>query len=188
MLPHARGSARHEVLRQALITLRRQVLPHSLPDLRSTSEMKFLHLHQHRHKWVQDLKARASQAAGIFHQVASALAELHRVGLAHRDLKPSNILFGLDGGENDDNLPCGGVRLCDFGLAKLMEESGDRATFHSPGVGTRVYASPEQRELGSYGLKTDIFSLGIILAEMLCPARAPRALRCTRRNGASNPP
>jgi len=112
----------------------------------------------------EDLKTWASQAAGIFRQVASALSALHARGLAHRDVKPTNILFGMDGG----------VRLGDFGLAKLLDAADDTSQPRlqraaSTGVGTPIYASPEQLATDSYSVKTDIFALGMILAELLCP-------------------
>ncbi|CAE7433108.1 EIF2AK3 [Symbiodinium natans] len=119
----------------------------------------------------EDLKTWASQAAGIFRQVASSLSKLHERGLAHRDLKPSNILFGVDGGMAAFAAHFSGVRLGDFGLAKLLDR-----------VGTPIYASPEQLSADSYSVKTDIFALGMILAELLCPAWAPRGL-CFKVSG-----
>jgi len=94
---------------------------------------------------------------------------MHSNGCVHRDLKPSNIFFSLDGV----------VRLGDFGLAKVLlldqQRSRERPVERAHGsgvVGTFSYSSPEQLDAGSsdeVGLATDIFSLGLVLAELFCP-------------------
>jgi serine/threonine protein kinase len=121
----------------------------------------------------KELKMWAGQAVAIFHQLATALAALHKHNIAHRDLKPANIFFGLDGT----------VRVGDFGLAKFMSSSDgtlaiketvtdspkDTSSLHTRSIGTPSYASPEQLADPTYGVQTDIYSLGMILAELLCP-------------------
>jgi serine/threonine protein kinase len=109
------------------------------------------------------------EASSIYQQCIAALSHLHDHSCMHRDLKPSNILFGQDGA----------VRLGDFGLAKVCGESqvstnemqmvGTDAFLNTGGVGTPTYASPEQLSRGCYGLETDIYALGVILAELLYP-------------------
>ena len=106
-------------------------------------------------------------------QVANALASSHAAGIVHRDIKPENIMLRADGY----------VKVLDFGLAKLTEEpsaasnaeSSTRAKVQTESglvMGTATYMSPEQARGLSVDARTDIFSLGVVLYEMIA-ARAP---------------
>ncbi|HSU66903.1 MAG TPA: protein kinase [Tepidisphaeraceae bacterium] len=108
-------------------------------------------------------------------QIADALARAHSAGIVHRDLKPANIIVAGDGL----------VKLLDFGLAKLTETTPDSdgatATMAAPGgphteegsiVGTIAYMSPEQAEGKKVDARSDIFSFGSVLYEMVTGRRA----------------
>jgi Tol biopolymer transport system component len=102
--------------------------------------------------------------------IADALAKAHAAGIVHRDLKPGNVMLSADGR----------VKLLDFGLAKLTEASGEDnatqtlATLTQQGtiVGTAAYMSPEQAEGKPVDPRSDIFSFGAVLYEMLSGQRA----------------
>jgi serine/threonine protein kinase/tetratricopeptide (TPR) repeat protein len=110
-----------------------------------------------------------SQVLKIGVQVSEALAAAHAAGIVHRDIKPENIMIRKDGY----------AKVLDFGLAKLAEqkrpdsistEGETRALVHTnPGVvmGTVWYMSPEQARGKETDLRTDIWSLGVVLYEML---------------------
>jgi serine/threonine-protein kinase len=96
------------------------------------------------------------QAAGLTAQVAEALDAAHRAGLVHRDIKPANVLLSGDGR----------VKVADFGIAKAVAE----ADLTQPGlmVGTAKYLAPEQVRGEAVDPRTDLYSLGVVLYEMLC--------------------
>lgn len=103
------------------------------------------------------------RAVDIATQTASALAAAHAAGIVHRDIKPENIMLRRDGY----------VKVLDFGIAKLMPEgpapSTGMAFETSPGliVGTAHYMSPEQAQGLKVDERADIWSLGVVLYEML---------------------
>ncbi|XP_070261946.1 eukaryotic translation initiation factor 2-alpha kinase 3 isoform X3 [Myotis yumanensis] len=104
----------------------------------------------------------------IFLQIAEAVEFLHCKGLMHRDLKPSNIFFTMDDV----------VKVGDFGLVTAMDQDEEEPMVltpmpayarHTGQVGTKLYMSPEQIHGNNYSHKVDIFSLGLILFELLYP-------------------
>ncbi|HEX5367019.1 MAG TPA: protein kinase [Acidimicrobiales bacterium] len=95
-------------------------------------------------------------AANIAAQVAGALAVAHAAGLVHRDIKPANILLSDDGR----------VKVGDFGIAKAAESAD--LTQEGSFLGTAKYLAPEQVEAKPVDGRTDLYSLGVVLYEMLC--------------------
>ncbi len=95
------------------------------------------------------------QALDIGIQIAEGLAAAHEKGIVHRDIKPENIMIRKDGR----------VQIMDFGLAKLRGAS--RLTKEGSTVGTAGYMSPEQVQGQETDHRSDIFSLGVLLYEML---------------------
>ena len=100
---------------------------------------------------------------GLVQQVAEVLAVLHQAGVLHRDLKPDNVMVVTD------NMAPSGLRakLVDFGLAKLIQFSGQRSASGLI-LGTPAYMSPEQcRGVGLVHAKTDCYALGVMLYELV---------------------
>jgi Tol biopolymer transport system component len=111
------------------------------------------------------------QALEVARQVADALASAHERGIVHRDLKPGNVMI----------TPEGRVKLLDFGLAKNLPMSGASdstsptiasATRAGTILGTLAYMSPEQARGGELDRRTDVWSFGCLLYEMLTGRRA----------------
>jgi serine/threonine protein kinase len=93
----------------------------------------------------------------LFTQLAEALGYAHDHGIVHRDLKPANALVDSDGN----------LFLTDFGIAKLLEDASPRLTQTDAIMGTPAYISPEQAQALPVDRRSDIYSLGIILYEMV---------------------
>ena len=108
-----------------------------------------------------------AESLAISVQVADALAEAHAHGIMHRDVKPSNIIIAARGQ----------AKVMDFGLAKVVQKSGridteaeTQTMLTAPDMilGTVPYMSPEQVKGEKLDARTDIFSFGVVLYEMLC--------------------
>jgi serine/threonine protein kinase/Tol biopolymer transport system component len=96
-----------------------------------------------------------NEAVEVALQIAAGLARAHERGIVHRDVKPSNVMLSPDGL----------VKLVDFGIAKLADQS--RLTLAGSAMGTAAYMSPEQFDGESVDLRTDIWSLGVVIHEMV---------------------
>jgi serine/threonine protein kinase len=102
-------------------------------------------------------------AVNISGQVADGLSCAHSLGIVHRDLKPANIMIGPDGT----------VKILDFGLAKAHDTS--LVTAAGGVLGTVAYMSPEQARGETVDARTDLWSLGVILYEMVTGVRPARS-------------
>ncbi len=109
-------------------------------------------------------------AARIIAQLAQAVQYAHQRGVVHRDLKPSNILLDLDDHQaTDESAVVSALRITDFGLSRSLFQSEDCLTRDGAIVGTPAYMAPEQAsgKLESVGKSADIYSLGVILYQLL---------------------
>ncbi|MCK6575679.1 serine/threonine protein kinase, partial [Myxococcota bacterium] len=116
------------------------------------------------------------RAARLMLPVLRALAHAHAQGVVHRDLKPSNLMLTTDDEAQET------IKVLDFGVAKLLDadaETGDgesgpgvRVTHHGQVVGTPRYVSPEQAVGADVGPTSDLYTVGIILFELMA-GRAP---------------
>jgi serine/threonine-protein kinase len=114
----------------------------------------------------------AENALKLAIQIAGALEEAHGKGVLHRDLKPSNILVTAKGT----------AKLLDFGLAKLAVDSDATQTMAGGLMGTPMYMAPEQAEGKPADRRSDVFSFGAVLYEMLAGRRAFGSLAAAVRD------
>ena len=133
----------------------------SLPDGRHFIVMEFVEGETLSQMLAREGRFPASRSVEIATQICDVLEEAHRLGIVHRDLKPSNILMGKRG-----------VCVLDFGVAKVLASSAESTATHaSTGsgqlIGTPRYMSPEQCLGQRVGARSDLYSLGVLLYEML---------------------
>src|SRR2546426_5611256 len=107
------------------------------------------------HKRLTGRAMEPGEALRIFRELMFALGDVHEKGILHRDLKPQNLMFREDGS----------LAVVDFGIAKHID-AADR-TGHGEILGTPRYMSPEQVQGRALDLRTDIYSAGVLLFQML---------------------
>ncbi len=96
-------------------------------------------------------------AAWIAAQVCDALQAAHAAGVVHRDIKPENILL----------TSAGAVKVCDFGIARLLRADRAGLTGQAIALGTSAYMAPEQATAGEVDARSDLYALGCVLYQML---------------------
>jgi hypothetical protein len=119
------------------------------------------------HEYCSSARPNAEQRLRLFLQIAQAVAHAHACQIVHRDLKPANVMVGA----------AGLVRLLDFGIGKLLGEGLPAELQLSLLTGqpfTPAYASPEQVVGAAAGFASDVYSLGVVLYELLTDVRPYR--------------
>ncbi len=102
-----------------------------------------------------------ARVARIASQILKSLMEAHQLGIVHRDIKPSNVFVCDFSGEPDF------VKVLDFGVAKTLLQDGGAVTGDGQMVGTPSYMAPEQVRGHDVGPSADLYSLGLVMSEML---------------------
>ncbi|AKU98536.1 Serine/threonine protein kinase PrkC, regulator of stationary phase [Labilithrix luteola] len=139
-----------------------------------------------------------SDIVDILAQALSAIGVAHEMGVIHRDLKPENLMIlpGRNDGEEGRYL----VKVCDFGIAKITSKGADGSegasishnlTTHGLVVGTPEYMSPEQARGERLDARSDIYSAGVILYQLLTgrtPFTGEHALAVVLQHVTANPP
>ena len=138
----------------------------------------------------QHRQLQALQAMEIAAQVCDVLQVAHARGFIHRDIKPQNIMLawggtGMNGSKGEKPL----VKLTDFGIVRVLEEGG--LTNSGIVLGTADYLSPEQARGETLTASSDLYSLGVVMFEMLAgrpPFVGPTAVSIAMQHASTNPP
>jgi serine/threonine protein kinase len=127
----------------------------------------------------------------IASQVCSVLQIAHNRGFIHRDIKPQNIMLASSGASINNSVGAGNllVKLTDFGIVRVAEEAG--LTNSGIVLGTADYLSPEQARGEKLLASSDLYSLGVVMFEMLtgrAPFVGPTAVSIAMQHASTNPP
>jgi serine/threonine protein kinase/CheY-like chemotaxis protein len=109
----------------------------------------------------QDGPLSPQRCAEFLAPLCDVLGDAHAAGIIHRDIKPGNVF--LHQGRTGEV-----VKVLDFGIAKLLDDGTSELTVEGTLVGTPAYMAPERLSGGNYDGKSDVYSVGIMLYEMLC--------------------
>jgi serine/threonine-protein kinase len=119
--------------------------------------MELLHGETVRERLEKDERIGVSEAARIARAVLLGLEAAHSIGIVHRDVKPANVFLSTSGG----------VKLLDFGIAKVHFEGAPKITAKGLAVGTPRYMSPEQAAGEKADGRADVYAVGLLLYEMV---------------------